>query len=920
MKDQKKASPQQQSQGGQLQKQQKVALKLDSIDNVPSLSWLFPEELAIHSQNGPQIRTVAKAPTSKASSTQGAKNHLHASSSKKISSENQKLQQQVDWSSNLNGLAQFFPEVEVNASAHQIRILADMAQQQKSKQLQEQRQKQTAHKHEAITQVGGKKLAEQKQHALINQKLDSAPIAQAKNQIPAIKQQESNSKLGKPLLNQNLIARSNQSVHSQANKSTGSSSVQLSAKTGNKQSSPKLKGNKGNQIQLEDWSSNLQGLTQLFPEQNINGSTHQVRIVSPQAASAHHNASSLKLPKAQNMSAIRSQADKPQLAQDWALNLNGLEQLFPDVNVHTVGHQTRIPAQKLNNIAAQQQKFPKAQQATVHSKLNKTQIGADWSLNLNGIGQLFSEGIINASGHQTRIPAPSQNNSSHQQEKLPRAQKLSELPIRMKNVKSKAQIELDWSLNLNGVGQLFTEGVINASGHQTRIPAPSQNNSVSHQQQQKFPRAQKLSELPMKMKKAEQDYSADLSGFASLFSQVPVITKEHQIRIVSNKQNRVKNLEEVTSKRGEKNSVLQGKEHTNFAKVSGLNDKNNRLDSKKSKLVKEVRGVEKIRDQNSLSVKQFSVSKDFALQNSFGDKIVAQRIQKEHLSQRGSKLSKFADPSSLNDHVNLISGGSSKLNQIARTEVWRLQQENFLEDERNQRSSLVEDSCTGKSGMWKYQSEFGLGMDRTNNKGSKMPSSITFFKHKNSLQELEKALGSSNNLDLFRAFGLSFNRDRPSDGQDYIMHHNFHGSKAKDHIQSHLVESLHSNSHDNQRIHPEDSSLHGANVSSHMEIGIGKPHPKSDWRGLLSAILGMIQISRDFSTKGCSSSKAGYMKRKQNPTHCVEAYNLFLETSLDSYASIREAIRAQTIIGTKVRYENALKEAIGWRKHIFDRG
>jgi len=260
------AKSNQQQQKPQQQQKKEVVVSLPSTNDVPSLSLLFPEVSDTIAQNAPQIRTVAKAPSSqsqpKANSSNQAKNQLSSAQPSKNSvraanssaaHKNAGSKSVGDWSSNLTGLSLLYPEIAINTSDHQLRIVSSKQNQKPVVNASDRQVRVVASKQNQNSkpqkQAGKAKQEKDWSSNLINlaELFPDVAISASSNQVRVVASSQA------------------QNTSQQAKLPRAQKLVQLS---------------KGTKKNASDWSANLLGLDGSFPEVQVNGQSKQVPVIA----------------------------------------------------------------------------------------------------------------------------------------------------------------------------------------------------------------------------------------------------------------------------------------------------------------------------------------------------------------------------------------------------------------------------------------------------------------------------------------------------------------------------------------------------------------------------------------------------------------------------------------------------------------
>jgi len=268
----------------------------------------------------------------------------------------------------------------------------------------------------------------------------------------------------------------------------------------------------------------------------------------------------------------------------------------------------------------------------------------------------------------------------------------------------------------------------------------------------------------------------------------------------------------------------------------------------------------------------------------------------------------------------LESAGVAVGSQNQRTSTYRVQQKNYsLELSEDQRSSTTLSDRNVQKGIGrtakKGKAEFlGNSQVLRESGGSHIGS------YKGSIHEILGDWNLDKDTSFMEIHGMKFNVDCGQDDARNAMHQKSSGAQAIV-LQNNQVPGIRSlKLHSLGMINFSGSLSSKESRDPKFRSGIGSSHPLSDWRGLLSAILSLIQTARGAQVCLKNSKDFGAMNYQSASKFYKGTHGSFLRVDWAISTSVDTRIRIQPFLDSRIRFQDNLEEAIGWRKHIFDRG
>jgi len=402
--------------------------------------------------------------------------------------------------------------------------------------------------------------------------------------------------------------------------------------------------------------------------------------------------------------------------------------------------------------------------------------------------------------------------------------------------------------------------VVNAS--QVRVVAPKQNQNSKKPQQQSQKQAGKG--------KQDKDWSSNLINLAELYPDVVVNASSKQVRVVASSQAQ-NNSQQAKFPLAQK--LLQQSKGTKknasdwSANLAGLEG-----------LYPEVQVNAQSKQVRAISNKQNRAKIEQDLRSSGLQKVSPDQGMQSQQNAKGSNQRDLAQKLS----------ATGARDQAGNVHDRELEEISWLFPE--QFSSLPE--VSRKQGASLLQSQQKLAVADRNHqsnvsKGKEYPDSIT-------LDDSSQNLGSAG----------SWSKSQSRDWAGY--------QQTSGPINSQ------SNSRSMSNSYGQGSSGSAWNNGAKSPIGSGSG--LSDWYGLLAALNSIIVVSNsraaDCGGDNCATTRKGPSISEFHRG----TYGHFFSVDCVSLTSLSSTLLARTSLNSRVRYPDCLEEAIGWRKHIFDRG
>jgi hypothetical protein len=248
------------------------------------------------------------------------------------------------------------------------------------------------------------------------------------------------------------------------------------------------------------------------------------------------------------------------------------------------------------------------------------------------------------------------------------------------------------------------------------------------------------------------------------------------------------------------------------------------------------------------------------------------------------------------------------------------QKKRSIDRSEDQRSSTLHSEQNVNQGVGRTSQKLAKGESLGKSRVLGDSSSSNVGSYKGLAHEMLRAFNLQHNAKFMDIHGMKISIDRAQDDARISTHEKSAGALSKVHQSAHVSgfkpEKLHSLGMVNSVSSPSSKGLQGSSLRS----SIGTSHPRSDWRGLFSAILCIVDSARGVQVCERNSKVFGTIIDKSASKIHGGTCGHFLRADWAVPISVDSMIRIQPSMDSRIRFQNKLKEAIGWRKHIFDRG